>query len=60
MGQPKQEICTIRIMFPVQSDQQAIDCKKKIKEILSDVPEVNVQFSLMDLPSRPIAPNPNG
>ncbi|GAI82563.1 unnamed protein product, partial [marine sediment metagenome] len=27
--------CTIRIMFPVESDEQAIDCKKKVKEALS-------------------------
>ncbi|MBA7526368.1 hypothetical protein ES705_18530 [subsurface metagenome] len=47
----KLEVCTIRIMFPVVSDEQAINCKKKIKEILSDIPEVNTQFSLMDMPA---------
>lgn len=51
MEKPKGEICTIRIIFPVQSDEQAIDCKKKIKGVLSEIPDVNVQFSLMDVPA---------
>lgn len=56
MEQPKKEVCTIRIMFPVESDEQAIACKKKIKEVLSDIPEVNVQFSLVDLSSNILPP----
>ena len=47
------ELCTIRIMFPVDSDEQAIGIKKKIKEILSDKPDAQVQFSIMTGPSQP-------
>lgn len=41
------ELCTIRIMFPVESDEQAIAYKKKIAEVLSEMPEAQIQFSLM-------------
>ena len=58
MEQPNKEICTIRIMFPVDSDEQAIDCKKKIKEALSEVPDVTTQFSLMDIPATVPSPIP--
>lgn len=51
MEQDRNEICTIRIMFPVESDDQAIDCKKKIKAVLGDIPDVNFQFSLTELPN---------
>lgn len=56
---PKQEICTIRIIFPVKSDDQAIGFKKKITEILSDIPDAAINFSIMS--GRPSMPNmPNG
>jgi len=51
---PEQEICSIRIMFPVQSDEQAIEYKKKITAILSEIPDVQIQFSLMS--GRPTTP----
>lgn len=47
MDTPKKEFCTIRIMFPVESDEQAIEYKKKISELLKDVPDVQVHFSIM-------------
>ena len=53
MEQPKKEVCTIRIMFPVDSDEQAIECKKKIRAALGDIPDVNMQFSMMDMPLKP-------
>ena len=52
MEQPKKEVCTIRIMFPVQSDDEALEAKKKIAEVLSDVPDVNFQFSITNMPGR--------
>ena len=48
--QLNQEICSIRIMFPVTSDEQAIEYKKKITALLSEIPESNIQFSLMPMP----------
>lgn len=53
MEQPKKEICTIRIMFPVESDEKAIEVKAKINEILSGNEEAQVQFSTMTAPTRP-------
>ena len=46
----KQEVCTIKIMFRVESDEVAIGYKKKIEEVLSDGSDVQVQFSIMSLP----------
>ncbi|GAH68189.1 unnamed protein product, partial [marine sediment metagenome] len=39
MGQDKKEVCSIRIMFPIDTDEQAIDYKKKITAMLSEIPE---------------------
>lgn len=52
----KPEICQIRIVFPVDSDEQAIEYKKKIVTILSEIPDAQVHFSLMSMP----AGKPNG
>ena len=57
MPTPKQEICTIRIIFPVESDEQAIEYKRKIAAILADVPDSNIQFSIMSTPIRPNLPS---
>jgi len=47
---PKQrEVCSIRIMFPVESDEQAIEYKKKISAILADNPQVRIEFSLSNM-----------
>lgn len=46
---PKQtvsEVCSIRIMFPVKSDEEALACKKKIGEIFTDMPDVVIQFAI--------------
>ena len=57
MAQDKTELCTIRIIFPVNSDEQAIEVKKKISALLDDVPDAQIQFSIMNAPrGRPIAP----
>lgn len=49
--QPKLEICSIRIMFPVKSDEEAITYKKKVSMLLAEIPEAQIQFSLMTPPS---------
>lgn len=61
MGDPEhtiemQEVCTIQIAFAVDSDEQAIRYKKKISEILSDIPNARLEFALTPLPKR-IKPN---
>lgn len=47
--QHKQEICTIRIVFPVTSDEHAFEYKKKISGILSEIPDVQIQFSISSM-----------
>lgn len=61
MGEPEhtiemQEICTIQIAFPVDTDEQAISYKKKIYEILSDIPNARIEFALTPMPKR-VSPN---
>lgn len=51
MAEPeKKEICTIRIVFPVKSDEHAIVYKKKIQEALSDNPDAQIHFGLIPAP----------
>lgn len=47
MEQDKTQICTIKIMFPVKSDDEAIEYKKKIDNILSGIQDAHMQFNLM-------------
>ncbi|KKK83653.1 hypothetical protein LCGC14_2791210 [marine sediment metagenome] len=49
----EQEICTIKIMFPVTNDEQAIGIRRDIKNMLSSIPDSRIQFSLVDVPKRP-------
>lgn len=54
--QTMQEVCTIRIGFAVESDEQAIEYKKKISEILADISNAHIEFSLTSVPI-PLKPN---
>lgn len=54
--QTMQDVCAIRIGFAVKSDDEAIEYKKKISEILSPIPNVRIEFSLTSIPI-PIKPN---
>lgn len=51
-----QQICSIHIGFPVETDEQAIEYKKKISAILTDIPQVRIEFSLSSMPIRPMKP----
>lgn len=44
------EVCSIRISFPVDSDDQAIEYKKKIGEVLAPIPTSRIEFTLTDVP----------
>ena len=46
-----EQVCSIRIMFPVNSDEQAIDYKKKIGEVLANIPQARVEFNLTTMPT---------
>lgn len=56
MDKSDQQLCSIRIMFPVETDEQAIDYKKKITACVADIPEAAIEFSLRTVPKRT---NPN-
>ena len=47
MDKDKTEICTIIIVFPVESDEKALAYKKKIAEVLADSKDAQIHFSLM-------------
>lgn len=49
------EICRMTLTFPVESDEKAIVIKKKIAEVLSELDDAQINFSLMNLPTK--APN---
>ncbi len=53
MAKGKEEVCSIRIMFVVESDVQAIELKKKIAEVLADIPDVQTQFNISNMPMSP-------
>lgn len=56
MSDDKKELCTIRILFPVDSDTEAIEVKAKIKEVLADNPDAQLHFALMPVTGK----MPNG
>lgn len=47
------EVCSIRIMFPVESDEKAIEYKRKIEEVLADTPDTQIQFNISTMPQMP-------
>ncbi|GAI70792.1 unnamed protein product [marine sediment metagenome] len=52
MEQDKKEVCTMRVMFPVASDEQAIDVKKKIAALLTDIADAMIDFRLSPMPTQ--------
>ena len=46
------QVCRMTVTFPVESDEQAIAIKKKIGEATSELSEAQIQFSLMNLPTK--------
>jgi hypothetical protein len=53
MEQGKKEVCTIHIMFPIDTDEEALNYKKKISAVLSEVPNSNIEFRLTEMPTPP-------
>ena len=51
MAEPKKEVCRLSIIFPVESDEQAIEYKKKISALLVEIPDAQINFSLMTMPN---------
>jgi len=46
---PPQEICSMRIMFPVSSDEDALNVKHKVAEVLKGVEQVRTEFSISSM-----------
>ena len=44
------QICSLRIGFPVKTDEDAIAYKKKLSAIVADIPNVRIEFSLSQMP----------
>jgi len=46
MGQPNKEVCSITVMFPVESDDQALAIKTKISELVKEIEGVRFDFRI--------------
>jgi len=51
MGQPKTEVCSITVMFPVTSDEQALAIKTKIAELVKEIEGVRFDFRITAMPT---------
>jgi len=51
--EPQKQLCTLRIVFPVDTDEDAICYKQKITAVLANIPEAQIQFGLMNAPLKP-------
>lgn len=43
------QVCSITVMFPVTTDEDAIVVKKKIGDVLKDLPESRIDFRIADM-----------
>lgn len=53
---PPKELCTLRLIFPVVSDEQAIEVKSKCRLLLVDIPDAQIHFAIVPMPSVPSMP----
>jgi len=49
---PPKEVCSIRIVFPVETDDEAIKYKKAITDILVDIPSAFISFTISTAPDK--------
>jgi len=50
------QACRIIVTFPVQTDEQALAVKRQITDAISELPDGQIQFSLMTLPPNIMPP----
>jgi len=50
MADEKKQVCSMQIMFPVDTDEEAIAYKKKVGEVLADIPNSRIEFRLTSIP----------
>ncbi len=50
---PKQpmQVCSIRIGFPIESDDQALAYKKELNGVFANLPAARIEFSLLTIPA---------
>lgn len=56
------QICSIKITFPVATDEKAIEYKKAISSVIATIPNAKVEFVLLTIPanlSKLCSPNGN-
>ncbi|KKN15626.1 hypothetical protein LCGC14_0984130 [marine sediment metagenome] len=53
MANEQKQTCIISVNFPVENDEQAIEYKKKITAVLSEMPNAKIQLMLMSSSSEP-------
>lgn len=46
---PNKEVCELRIMFPVDSGEQTLDIRRKIQEVLAELPDYTMTLTLTDM-----------
>ncbi len=49
--QTAKSFCRMTIIFPVSDDVKAVTVKTRISEILADVPQAQLTFTLADVPT---------
>ncbi len=47
MDNDKKDMVTISIMFPVESDEKAIEIKKQIADVTTSIPNLRISFNMM-------------
>lgn len=51
--EPQKQLCTLRIVFPVESDEKAIYFKQKVTAALVEIEDAQITFGLINAPSAP-------
>jgi len=51
---PVEQVCSMRIVFPITTDEKAIEIKKLIDNALLNIPNAQMHFSIM--PKPPVNP----
>jgi len=50
-NEASKEVCTLTIAFPVTSDDEAIEVKKKVAAMLSGKPDTMIDFRMRMVPA---------
>ena len=46
------QVCTITIVFPVESDEQAVTVKQQLSAVTATLADVHTDFRIMTVPVR--------